>query len=1034
MGAQRGIQYMNKRLFFSLAGISALATISMAQGAGTSFHVLNQLPPEEIFSAKHLSRASKEQTLHLAINLPYGNPQGMNQFVASVSNPNSPNFRHFITPEEVGSRFGLQTSKVNGVVNYLKANGISIKLVGKNRLSILADATVAQAERAFNTRIETFAVANAKTGQSELHYSFTGSVSVPSELGRSVESVSGLENFTHAIRRELTPAQTRTLYNTAPLFSTGNHGEGRTIAISSWDGFQLSNATTLITTFGLPTPAAGPLSNVSIKTIDGGSQAGAESGEGDLDIQMVLTVAPLANVVIYDGNGSLIDVLTQEVNDNSADIITESYGWKGGADFYLAAHNLHLSLTAQGITYSAASGDNGTNIAGYPYPDTDPEVLIVGGTSVTTDASGNRLTETAWNLAKDGSGGGGGWVISSDPFNVLPSYQKGTGVPTNVPFRLVPDIALNADPNTGYDYFLSDGGYLGGGTSASSPIFAAGLALVEQNLITNKYLSGVKRLGRIQDTLYGFNGNSSVFFDVTSGNVGTLPNGSQANATAGWDFATGLGAVNFNGLYNALAAGTGQVQSISVSPNSFIGGSTTSLSGTVTLTSAAQVGGLTVALSSSDGSVVVPATVKVPSGSTTASFTVTSNPVGTNTTVTVTAAALAKSVTGTVTVLPPALSGLVAPSSIVGAASTTVTGTVSLASPAPKAGLVVSLVSNTPSVASVPTSVTVAGGQTSATFPITTTAVSTKTAVVVAATFGSVTKKVTLSVIPPTVTKIAVAPVSILGASGPVVATVTLNGPAPKGGKSVNVSSSDTTIATLASATAIVAEGQTQRTFAVSPLAVSSDSTVAIVATDGAVVKSANLVVKAATLTGVSLAASPVLGGTSASFTVTLSGPAGPAGNVVTLSSSNPGLASFATASVVVPSGKSTATVTVATTAVSVTSNVSLSGALGSTKTVTLQVRPANLSSLVASATSVKGNSGSINLTLTLEGANGPTARTVTLTSSSTTIVANTTVTIPAGASSVTVKVSPKAVTKSTDVTISATLGVKVSTKFTVTP
>lgn len=1025
---------MNKRLFTILAGVSALANLSMAQGAGSSFHVLNQLPPEETFSAKHVSRASMQQTLHLAINLPFGNPQGMEQFVASVSDPNSPNYRHFITPDEVGSRFGLQLSKVGEVVSYLKANGISVKLVGKNRLTILADATVSQAEEAFNTRIENFAISNPKTGQSELHYSFTGSVSVPSKLGRAIETISGLENFSHAIRRDLTPAHTRTLYNTAPLFSAGNHGEGRTIAISSWDGFQLSNATTLITTFKLPTPAAGPLSNVSVTTIDGGSQNGAQAGEGDLDIQMVLTVAPLANVIIYDGNGSLINVLTQEVNDNKADIITESYGWKGGADFYLAAHKLHLSMTAQGITYAAASGDNGTNIAGYPYPDTDPEVLMVGGTSVTTDASGNRLTETAWNLAKDGSGGGGGWVISSDPFNVLPSYQKGPGVPTKVPFRLVPDIALNADPNTGYDFFLSDGGYLGGGTSASSPIFAAGLALVEQNLITNKYLSGVKRLGRIQDTLYGFNGNTSVFFDVTSGFIGELPDGTKANATPGWDFATGLGAVNFNGLYNALAAGTGQVQSISVTPNAFIGGSPTVLNGSVTLTSAAQVGGLTVALSTSDGSVVVPASVKVPEGATTASFTVSSNPVGASTTVTVSATALNKSVTGTVTVLPPVLSGLVTPSSIVGAASTSVTGTVSLASPAPKAGLVVTLLSNTPSVASVPASVTVGGGKTSATFPITTTAVVTKTSVQVSATFGSVTKKVTLSVIPPTITKIVVAPATILGASGPVTATLTLNGPAPKGGKSISVSSADTTIATLASATAFVAEGQTTGTFTVNPLAVSSDSTVAIVATDGTVVKSANLLVKAATLTGVRLAASPVLGGTSASFIVTLSGPAGPDGNTVTLTSSNSGLASFASASVVVPFGKSTATVNVATTAVSVNSTVILGGALGSTKLVTLTVRPANATSLSASATLVKGNSGSVNITLTLEGANGPTARTVTLASSSTALVPNITVTVPAGSSGVTVNVSPKAVTKNTDVTISATLGVKVSTKFTVTP
>jgi subtilase family serine protease len=314
-----------------------------------------------------------------------------------------------------------------------------------------------------------------------------------------------------------------------------------------------------------------------------GTSTGTDFGEGDLDYQMVLGAAPLADIYIYDGTGgNLAAVLSREVSDNICDVISESYGWSFGAVASAnTAHNHHLSMTAVGITYMAASGDHGTDLASFDYPDYDPEVLMVGGTTATTNTSGVRSSEVAWIRAFDSGtgefwGGGGGWcsssVAGSATFNVRPSWQTGTGIPpvATVNKRLVPDIALHACGSSGaaagaYIVYWrgSASGFLG--TSASSPLFAAALANVQQRL----YSTGGRgsntnkgRLGRIQDRIYQQAGRSDIYFDITSGNIGNLPssgggslNGTAANAVAGWDFATGWGSVNFNTFYKSFFEG-----------------------------------------------------------------------------------------------------------------------------------------------------------------------------------------------------------------------------------------------------------------------------------------------------------------------------------------------------------------------------------------------------------------------------------------------------------------------------------------------
>lgn len=508
--------------------------------------------PTAIQTALKVGAANPSQVLHLTVSLPFGDEPGIKAFVDSVSDPASPNYRNFITPEEVGQRFGPSQDKVDAVVNFLRSQGMRVTSVSASRLVISAQATVQQAQAAFKTTINDYQMQDPSEAGRANFYSFATPPSVPSALAPYIQGIAGLQNYSSPKARILTPGQTRVLYSLATIYNGGYRGTGRTVAISNWDGYRLSNVAPYYTKFGLPTPTGGVGANITVKTINGGSGAGAAQGEGDLDIQMVLGMAPLCNFIIYDGGATtgasdLIDVLAQEASDNAADIISESWGWDLTTSEAASAHNVHLTMSAQGITYMGASGDDGTILGRFTYPNYDPEVLMVGGTVATTDAAGNRISEPGW------SGSGGGWVNNSAPYNVRPSWQKGPGVPTTNNHRMFPDVALMAGGSGAY-YFYYNGALNGSfiGTSFACPVFAGSLAIAQQKTVAEGGLpansAGKQRLGRIQDLLYSYGGRSDIYYDVTTGRNGLLPDGTASAAKVGWDFVTGWGPPKWSAL------------------------------------------------------------------------------------------------------------------------------------------------------------------------------------------------------------------------------------------------------------------------------------------------------------------------------------------------------------------------------------------------------------------------------------------------------------------------------------------------------
>jgi subtilase family serine protease len=567
---------LDLRSRLSAFAIAMLLGAAAAQGnpapAGAGSGALATIEGMELLPvlqrATDIGPADPDEVRVVSVSLPFARPLEAQAFVDDVSNPASPNYRQFLSPEQVGERFGQPLARVTQIADYLTTSGLSIADIGSNRLAVTARGTIAQIEQAFHTTIRSFTVVPQDAWEPAAFIAPSTLVRLPAELAGSVIDVSGLDSYTRPrpLTTTLTPTLSRALYDAKPIFDGGMTGAGRTIGVSNFDGFRANNWLLYISHFAVPVPPGGAGSNITtVPCAGGGIGAGFAGGEGDLDIQMEVGEAPLANIRIYDSPPSLdlIAVLSKEASDNACDAISESYGWNLSNSLASSAHNQHVSMSAEGITYMAASGDSGTSLDPFGYPVCDPEVLLVGGTVANVNSTtGARVSEVNW------TGGGGGWSTKSVAFNVRPSWQTGTGVPTinaSNNKRLVPDVAFHSSGSSGAYQFYAGNVLQSGaiGTSFASPVFAAQLQLISLKVISLGGLvadvNGKRRFGRIQDLIYSQNNDPSIWFDITSGSSnGSLPS-AQGSSTphVGWDTCVGWGPMDENAFASAVVCATG---------------------------------------------------------------------------------------------------------------------------------------------------------------------------------------------------------------------------------------------------------------------------------------------------------------------------------------------------------------------------------------------------------------------------------------------------------------------------------------------
>ena len=577
-------------------GLGAMFAVTLAltpalSRAGDTPVVIHTTTVPAISRSTMVGKPSPSQKLNLMVALRMTDMTGLEAYARAVNDRKSPLYRKFLTPRELGDRFGQTTASVATVTKYLTGKGLAITLNSASRATLLVSGTVKQVETAFGTTLANYKTTDPETVNRSSFYANVTAPKLPTSIASKVAVVAGFENYYRLKPRtaRITPLQSRTLYNALPLYNgLGNKGEGVRIGIFNLDGFRRSNLPLFYSTYGLPTPAGGVGSNVNVVAVNGGTGETDPqtdyASEGDLDIQLALAQAPLCTMTVYDApnslaNGVAVLARIQESSTGSGgiDIASESYGfptYPGTVDLISTQHTLYALLAAQGVTYLAASGDDGVygaisdTVAQNVYPDTDPFVTIVGGTVATINASGNRIVEDGWNF------GGGGYSIyrpGGFEFNVRPDWQLNVGIPVDDAhnYRLFPDVALHAaGSNNGGDAFPSGdfynayayvfkGGLNGvSGTSASCPTFAGQLALILQQLRKQDAVttddSGGSRLGFINPFLYdaGLNATTSPFLDITTGSNGVLPDKTASVGKVGYDLVTGLGVPNVDALYN----------------------------------------------------------------------------------------------------------------------------------------------------------------------------------------------------------------------------------------------------------------------------------------------------------------------------------------------------------------------------------------------------------------------------------------------------------------------------------------------------
>ncbi len=332
-----------------------------------------------------------------------------------------------------------------------------------------------------------------------------------------------------------TPTQLRQAYGFDQIFFDGGtiagDGTGQTIAIVN--AFHTPNAASDLAAFSAAFGLPAPPSFIQVDQ-NGGTDYPASSGnwalETALDVQWAHAFAPGANILLVEADSGNFNDLTAAVDfaRNYAGVSVVSLSW--GAPEWSGESFFNSFFTTpvghDGVTFFAAAGNSGGPGV---YPAFSPNVMAVGGTTLTLNGSNNIISETAWS----GSGGG----ISQ--FQAKPSWQNGVAN-QSATHRVMPDVAFNANPNTGvpvYDTFNNPPGTPWtkvGGTSFATPAWAALVAIANQG----RTLAGLPVFDTTSLMTRIYSMASTNFNDITSGTSGgSIPQ----SAGVGFDAITGRG-------------------------------------------------------------------------------------------------------------------------------------------------------------------------------------------------------------------------------------------------------------------------------------------------------------------------------------------------------------------------------------------------------------------------------------------------------------------------------------------------------------
>jgi len=418
-------------------------------------------------------RVPANQVVRLALGLPLRQPQLLEALLQDICEPTSPNYRHYLTPQEFTDQFGPTEEDYQALILFARTNGMTIAGTHPNRLVLDMIAPAAAIEQAFHLQLRTY----PHPSEARDFFAPDAEPTVASEL--ALVDVSGLSDFSRPRPKwHQSAAATGTTtargtgsasdgsylgydFRAAYLPGVALTGTGQMVGLVQFDGFYSNDIVAYENLAGLP---AVPIETVLLDDYDGTPTTGPNSGnvEVSLDIEMALSMAPgLSRIVVFEAGpyGLQNDVLNAMAARAEIKQFSCSWGWSGGPS--ITTDNIFKQMAAQGQSFFTASGDadaftigsfssNGVDNPSWTgAPASSPYITSVGGTTLTTTGPGGAWSsETVWNWGfVSGSGyvGSGGGISSYYP---IPSWQSALSFAGNggsTTFRNIPDVALTAD-------------------------------------------------------------------------------------------------------------------------------------------------------------------------------------------------------------------------------------------------------------------------------------------------------------------------------------------------------------------------------------------------------------------------------------------------------------------------------------------------------------------------------------------------------------------------------------------------------------
>ena len=397
-----------------VAVVVALAVVVAADVAGTSRAVAAGIgraplhgregivPPGATF----IGPAPSATSLPLEVTLQPRDPAALAAEVQAVSDPRSPEYRHFLTPEQFAQRFGPTQATIAQVSSALRSEGLTVGTPSTTGLSLPVSGTVAEVQSAFSTPISRYRLASGKTG-----YDNRSTPEVPASVAPQIEGILGLDTLSppqplttvpqptsaspHSAGVGAAPAlapgqptptgttctnsisgvqsnygaldadQLAQAYSFDPLYTANHYGSGATVALLEMYGaeYSPSDISTFAACYGI---SLGP-GQVTEKDVDGGgTNTGGGTVEAELDIENVLSLAPKASIEVYEGglSDNLYDVFSRIISDDTAKIVSAS--WTNGCEAYVgqayqnSENTLFQAAASEGQSIFVATGDEGS--------------------------------------------------------------------------------------------------------------------------------------------------------------------------------------------------------------------------------------------------------------------------------------------------------------------------------------------------------------------------------------------------------------------------------------------------------------------------------------------------------------------------------------------------------------------------------------------------------------------------------------------------------------------------------------------------